>query len=87
LRENAFPRQEISFQQAISYLRRDNFMLPQAPKGWNVLTYKDINLGFINNIGNRVNNYFPVEWRIRMNKPEHDRADVIKWDVNDKDIT
>jgi hypothetical protein len=27
-------------------------------------------LGFVKNLGNRANNYFPKEWRIRMNLPE-----------------
>jgi hypothetical protein len=62
-------------------------MLHNAVKGWNILTYKGINLGFVNNIGNRVNNYFPVEWRIRMNKPETGSENIIKWNNDDNDIT
>ena len=41
-------------------------MSANIPKGWNIVTYNGINLGFIKNIGSRVNNYFPVEWRIRL---------------------
>jgi hypothetical protein len=30
-----------------------------------LLTYKQIPLGFVKNIGNRANNLYPQEWRIR----------------------
>ncbi|MBE3140674.1 MAG: rRNA methyltransferase, partial [Thermoplasmata archaeon] len=79
LKNDAFPREEISLASAIAYLRRDNFTLHDASEGWNIVTYKGINLGFANNIGTRVNNYFPVEWRIRMNKPEPGNENIIKW--------
>jgi len=64
LRREAFPVEEIDLQKSVSYLRRDFIPMSEALRGWNIVTYKDINLGFIKNIGNRVNNYFPVEWRI-----------------------
>jgi hypothetical protein len=54
-------------------------MLHDAVMGWNIVTYKGINLGFVNNIGNRVNNYFPVEWRIRMDLPEAGKENLIDW--------
>jgi 16S rRNA C967 or C1407 C5-methylase (RsmB/RsmF family)/NOL1/NOP2/fmu family ribosome biogenesis protein len=86
-RKESFPAKEIKYNEAVSYLRRDNFKLFDAPRGWNIITFNDVNLGFVNNIGNRVNNYFPVEWRIRMNAPEPGKVNIIKWDNNDKDIT
>ncbi|WP_332911045.1 methyltransferase RsmF C-terminal domain-like protein [Algoriphagus boritolerans] len=36
------------------------------PIGWVLLTYQNLPLGWVKNLGNRVNNYFPKEWRIRM---------------------
>ncbi|MDC2687911.1 hypothetical protein PO256_17190, partial [Bacteroides ovatus] len=30
-----------------------------------LLTYRHIPLGFVKNIGNRANNLYPQEWRIR----------------------
>jgi 16S rRNA C967 or C1407 C5-methylase (RsmB/RsmF family)/NOL1/NOP2/fmu family ribosome biogenesis protein len=87
LKNDAFPKEEISLANAIAYLRRDNFTLQDAPKGWNIVTYKGINLGFANNIGTRVNNYFPVEWRIRMNKPESGNENIIKWNSDGNNIT
>jgi NOL1/NOP2/fmu family ribosome biogenesis protein len=36
-----------------------------VPRGYVLLTYKDAPLGFVKNIGNRANNLYPQEWRIR----------------------
>jgi NOL1/NOP2/fmu family ribosome biogenesis protein len=84
LKRDAFPGNEIDLYEALSFMRRDYFNLNSAAKGWNILTYKGINLGFVNNIGNRVNNYFPVEWRIRMNLPEPGNENIINWENIDK---
>jgi 16S rRNA C967 or C1407 C5-methylase (RsmB/RsmF family)/NOL1/NOP2/fmu family ribosome biogenesis protein len=81
LRKEVFPRVEISLTDAISYLRRDTIVLHDSPKGWNILTFKGVNLGFVNNLGNRTNNYFPVEWRIRMKIPESG-SETINWTNN-----
>lgn len=64
-RLRAFPQQEISYEQAIAYLRKDAIVLPDAPKGFVLLTYRDEPLGFVKNLGNRANNLYPQEWRIR----------------------
>lgn len=62
----AFPRVEISYGQAIAYLRKEAVILSDAaPRGVVLLTYKNIPLGFVKNIGNRANNLYPQEWRIR----------------------
>ena len=80
LKKDIFPTKELSLSEAIAFLRRDNFALTDTPKGWNIITYRGINLGFVNNIGNRLNNYFPVEWRIRMSMPESGNENIISWD-------
>ena len=79
LRKEAFNTAELDYHQAVAYLRRDNLMLPDAPKGWLIVTYKGSNLGFINNIGTRLNNYYPVEWRIRMSIPEEGKEKIPDW--------
>ena len=33
---------------------------------WLLVSYKDIALGWCKNLGSRLNNYYPKEWRIRM---------------------
>jgi NOL1/NOP2/fmu family ribosome biogenesis protein len=50
------------------------------PKGWFIPAYKGINLGFCNNIGSRINNSYPVDWRIRMSISETGTKSIILWD-------
>ena len=65
----SFTLVEVDEQTAISYLRRDAISLPShIEKGYVLLTYKKRPLGFMKNIGNRANNLYPQEWRIRMAK-------------------
>lgn len=66
LKPDAFPREEITYEQAIAYLRKEAVTLSDAaPRGVVLLTYKNVPLGFVKNIGNRANNLYPQEWRIR----------------------
>ena len=66
LNRSAFPIAEIEWKQAIAYLRKEAISLPeQTPKGYVLLTYKNFPLGFVKNLGNRANNLYPQEWRIR----------------------
>jgi 16S rRNA C967 or C1407 C5-methylase (RsmB/RsmF family)/NOL1/NOP2/fmu family ribosome biogenesis protein len=80
LKPEAFPRIDISLQEAIAYLRRDNITSSVVNDGWNILTYNDVSIGLIKNLGKRVNNYFPVEWRIKMDKPVKGTEIIISWD-------
>jgi 16S rRNA C967 or C1407 C5-methylase (RsmB/RsmF family)/NOL1/NOP2/fmu family ribosome biogenesis protein len=79
IKTGAFPAHEINLTEALAFMRRDKIALNNAIKGWNIVTFQGINLGFVNNLGNRVNNYFPVEWRIRMNLPKPGEENIIKW--------
>ncbi len=66
LLSDAFPRVSVDYPTAISYLRREAVSLPQgAPRGIILLEYKGHALGFVKNIGNRANNLYPVEWKIK----------------------
>ncbi len=51
-------------EQALQYLRRKELLLDNAPKGWNLVSYGGLPLGWIKVLPNRVNNYYPAEWRI-----------------------
>ncbi len=66
LKNDAFRKAEVSYDTAMSYLRRDNLVIGDAPPGWFLVSFRGINLGFANNLGKRINNYYPVEWRVRM---------------------
>jgi NOL1/NOP2/fmu family ribosome biogenesis protein len=66
LNKKAFPTVEVDEQQAIAYLRTEALQLPaDTPKGYVLITYQGHPLGFAKNIGNRANNLYPAEWRIR----------------------
>jgi 16S rRNA C967 or C1407 C5-methylase (RsmB/RsmF family)/NOL1/NOP2/fmu family ribosome biogenesis protein len=51
-------------EQALQYLRRKELLIDNAPKGWNLVSYGGLPLGWIKVLPNRVNNYYPAEWRI-----------------------
>jgi 16S rRNA C967 or C1407 C5-methylase (RsmB/RsmF family)/NOL1/NOP2/fmu family ribosome biogenesis protein len=82
IRSDAFPVAELDYGEAIAYLKRDNLLPGSIPKGWFIATYKGVKLGFCNNIGSRINNYFPVEWRIKIPVPETAGRNIINWDIN-----
>lgn len=60
-----FPEYEVGYHMAVAYLRRESVTLPDdAPRGFVMLTYGGMPLGFVKNLGNRANNLYPNEWRI-----------------------
>jgi 16S rRNA C967 or C1407 C5-methylase (RsmB/RsmF family)/NOL1/NOP2/fmu family ribosome biogenesis protein len=64
---NAFPEYVCSLEEAIHFLKKDNLPSRSDEKGWMLASYTDVPLGWLKNLGNRTNNYYPGEWRIRMN--------------------
>lgn len=73
LRPSCFPSEEIDYDRAIAYLRKEAISLSEtAPRGFVLLTYQQIPLGFVKNIGNRANNLYPQEWRIRTTRLPED---------------
>jgi len=52
--------------QSLHFLAKRDFKLPQSSNGWLLADYNDLPLGFLKNLGNRFNNYYPMDWRIRM---------------------
>jgi len=67
--DDRYNRVELTLMQALTYLKGEAISIAEAPMGWNIVTYNGVGLGFVKNLGNRVNNYYPKEWRIRMNIP------------------
>jgi 16S rRNA C967 or C1407 C5-methylase (RsmB/RsmF family)/NOL1/NOP2/fmu family ribosome biogenesis protein len=51
-------------EQAIQYLRRDNIDITVTGKGWSLMTYEGLALGWAKLLPNRINNYYPKEIRI-----------------------
>jgi NOL1/NOP2/fmu family ribosome biogenesis protein len=65
LEKKNIPRLELSRDEALRFLRKENISVHDAPKGWLLITYLELPLGWVKNLGNRVNNYYPKAWRIR----------------------
>lgn len=66
LEVSAVPSVEISLDVARDYLRRNAIPLPEdTPKGWVLIKHGGLALGWMKNIGNRANNAWPAEWRLR----------------------
>ena len=62
----AYPCVEVDRLMALHYLHRDALVLKDAPRGFVVITYKGVPLGFVKNVGNRCNNLLPQHRRILM---------------------
>lgn len=54
---------DADYDTALNYLKRKGIQL-NGSKGWQLLTYKALPLGWVKVLPNRVNNYYPVSWRI-----------------------
>lgn len=55
---------ELSYDDAIKYLQRQDFSQVPETLGWQVVRFQHQALGWINALQNRVNNYYPKEIRI-----------------------
>lgn len=80
LNKGAFPEVALSYADAISYLRKEPVALsPTTPRGFVLMTYRDLPLGFEKNIGNRANNLYPQEWKIRSSHApsEEERTEIL----------
>ena len=59
-------RVDVDKQTALRYLKGEALILPpDTPKGLVTITYMQMPLGKMKNIGSRANNLYPKEWRIR----------------------
>jgi len=52
--------------QALKFLKKEDFGTIPDGKGWYLISYHGLGLGWIKALGNRINNYLPKSWRIRM---------------------
>ena len=66
LPEGEFPQTDLTYPEALKYLRGEALVLPaDTPRGIVNVTYRGIALGPVKNIGNRANNLYPKAWRIK----------------------
>lgn len=66
LRPDAFPIADLDWDDAIRYLKKEALLLPEGvEKGYVLVRHGGFPLGFVKHLGNRANNLYPQEWRIR----------------------
>jgi 16S rRNA C967 or C1407 C5-methylase (RsmB/RsmF family)/NOL1/NOP2/fmu family ribosome biogenesis protein len=61
---NDIPYVDLDKEQALKYLKRQDLSIDATLKGWALSRFGNINLGWMKVLPNRVNNYYPTNWRI-----------------------
>lgn len=61
-----FASAAVDLETALRFLRCEAIALPDAPKGFLAVKYRNVPIGWVKNVGNRCNNLYPAPWRIRM---------------------
>ena len=70
---------EIGYSQALAFLRREAITLPpDTPRGPLVVSFQGLPLGMVKNIGNRANNLYPKEWRIKSTHIPNEYEAILK---------
>lgn len=65
LNKDAFHQTELTKEEALKFLAKEDFKVNSAHKGISLMTFEGVPLGWMNLLGNRANNLYPKEWRIR----------------------
>lgn len=68
IRNTNFPQCALTEKEALLYLKGETFQLA-GQIGYQLMSFNGTGLGFIKHLGNRFNNLYPKEWRIRMKLP------------------
>lgn len=63
--KNAFPKTELSYEQAIQFLSKEVPAVTPEHKGWGYFSYQNFPLGWYKSVPGRINNYFPKDLKIR----------------------
>ncbi len=68
LNRQNFISNELDLEESLKYLKLDNIDIQSVAQkdGWQLLTFDNLALGWIKKLKNRVNNYYPKEWKIRL---------------------
>ena len=66
LNRESIEQVEVDYKSAIAFLKKEAITLPLSTRGYVLICFKGQALGWVKNLGNRTNNLYPQEWRIRM---------------------
>jgi 16S rRNA C967 or C1407 C5-methylase (RsmB/RsmF family)/NOL1/NOP2/fmu family ribosome biogenesis protein len=61
---SSLPVVSVDYDTAIRYLQRNDINIKPEALGWQLVACHGYNIGWINSLPNRINNYYPKEWRI-----------------------
>jgi len=57
---------DLDLPEALQYLRKETLTPKNVTKGFALVRFNNLPLGWVNVLDNRINNLYPSEWRIRM---------------------
>lgn len=57
---------DLDLSEALQYLRKETITPKDVNKGFALVRFNNLPLGWVNVLDNRINNLYPSEWRIRM---------------------
>lgn len=66
LNKNHFKQLGVTEDDALRYLRKEPMQIQSTGKGYALVMFNGLPLGWVNMLDNRMNNLYPKEWRIRM---------------------
>ena len=58
--------EEVDRGDALKYLRKETTLAATGKKGYALVMFEGVPLGWVNMLDNRINNLYPSDWRIRM---------------------
>ncbi|HNQ12064.1 MAG TPA: RNA methyltransferase [Bacteroidia bacterium] len=64
IQNEAFPKCSLNLEYSLQFLRKQPVPIDLFEPGWNLVQFQNVNLGFVKHVGSRINNYYPVQWRI-----------------------
>jgi len=66
LNSENFNKIDLELQDALKFLRRETIVVEKAERGFALISFKGLPLGWVNVLDNRINNLYPTNWRVRM---------------------
>jgi 16S rRNA C967 or C1407 C5-methylase (RsmB/RsmF family)/NOL1/NOP2/fmu family ribosome biogenesis protein len=67
-KQGAWQVYDATYDEAIAFIRLEQFRVEGMPRGRILIRYRGVPLGFVNNLGTRINNGYPQGWRMRMER-------------------
>jgi NOL1/NOP2/fmu family ribosome biogenesis protein len=64
LMNNTIPLVSVSLENALQFLRKQEMKIETTFTGWALIQYQNLAIGWVKVLSNRINNYYPANWRI-----------------------